>query len=130
MTDITTSKEQRNPYEKKLRDWENDIKEIESFVLRVRDVNLINVGLSLLHKRNSPDEDKLSEKRNKLNKIQSGIRKMTETLSQTMSDDLSNPHLDNYLKRIVDLRLKINHLSKKLEQKDPQDYIKSIINED
>jgi hypothetical protein len=126
MAEKSEIQNKRNPYEKKLREWEKEITEIENLVHALPSVNIFNLGLGLISQLTS--SNKISEKHDQLENIKAGIRKMTETLSQTMSDDLSNPDLDNYLKRIVDLRLKVNRLIKDLSQKDPVKYLQSIVN--
>lgn len=111
-------------------DWEKEIAEIENFVNNSPNLTLLNLPFLLFQQYTSSGENELSKKIEKLEKIKSGVRKMTENLSLTMSDDVSNPDLNKYLTQIVDLRLKISQLIKKISQKDPQKFLQSIINDE
>jgi len=130
MSEKKANQHERNPYKKKLQQWEKEIAEIENFVNNSPNLTLLNLPFLLVKQYTSSGENELYKKNEKLENIKSGVRKMTETLSLTMSDDLSNPDLNKYLTQIVDLRLKINQLIKKISQKDPQKFLQSIINDE
>ena len=123
----------RDPYGKKLKVWEDEVVVIKKFIEELPEINLLSLPIRLLKEKlisasskKDSKKDEILEKREKLEKIKAGIRKMTETLSQTMSDDLDNPNLDKNLKRIVDLRLKVNQLLNELADKDPEKSLESF----
>ncbi len=72
----------------------------------------------------------MTEKQEQLEKIKAGVQKMRDTLSYALSDDPSNNDFDNYIERLIRLRIKIELLSNNLSEKDVKKYLRSIINDD
>ncbi|MEA5508246.1 hypothetical protein VB715_00560 [Crocosphaera sp. UHCC 0190] len=125
-----TNQERRNPYDKKLRQWEEEVIQIENFIGELPDANIIKATCSLLYQliNHSSDIDLVAEKQEKLEKIKAGVQKMKDTLSYAILDDPSNNDFDSYIERLVKLQIKIDLLSDQLSEKDLKKYMRYMLN--
>jgi hypothetical protein len=124
------SNNQRNPYEKKLITWEKQLQEIDIYINKIPDINILNLTIFLIRDMFVSDVIKISEQRENLEKIKSGTQKMLETLSNHKDiDNLSNQNFDydNYLERLMEIEIKIDLLIKKIPEKDVNQFIQSFI---
>jgi hypothetical protein len=115
---------------KKLITWEKQLQEIDIYINKIPDINILNLTIFLIRDMFVSDVIKISEQRENLEKIKSGTQKMLETLSNHKDiDNLSNQNFDydNYLERLMEIEIKIDLLIKKIPEKDVNQFIQSFI---
>ncbi|NEN90390.1 MAG: hypothetical protein F6K48_16330 [Okeania sp. SIO3H1] len=127
VSEVNQEENQRNPYEKILTRWDEELKEIEGFI---NDIKTSSPEL-LSYVKQVWFHSEVGEKREKLEKIQAGVRKTTETLTLGTSSGSSNANADsnNYLERLIDLNLRVKNSIKDLSEIDILKNLQSIFNE-
>jgi hypothetical protein len=123
-----TPESKKNPYQKKIQDWEIEIDEIKIFVSKLPDVNIMNLPIQLLNQFVGSLYSEIDDKQEKLEKIKSGVRSMNDTIGHVMTDDSSFAELGDYVRRLVRLGIEVNVLIDKLPDKNAMKYLQSIIN--
>jgi len=114
MSEVTTESSGRDPYGKKMSDWEKSLDEIESLA----DLSLYD--RILFH-------NKFLQKRDDLAKISAGIKKAMETLSY--SNDFSDPARCDTLQHLIKLGLRVKKAETSLYRADVIESLKEKIRE-
>lgn len=106
----------RNPYEKKILEWEMQIQEIAKEINTCERPSLFT-GIKILLSNNT--EQKFKNWEEKLLKIKAGLLTVVENINYIQDNE---ELINNFEERIFNLRTKINFLIKTMNKKNPKNY--------